>query len=92
MKTDVFLIVTCAAHELLLICRAWCSGAVRLHVRVCYTYCALLIKPFERCLVLIRLGGADATVDLTGAQAMSASKHGSGSLVLCTYQVTVRAA
>lgn len=82
----------CGAHEMLLICRAWCSGGARLHVRICYTYCALLIKPFERCLVLIRLGGAVATVDLSGAQATSASKHGSGFPVLYTYQVTVRAA
>jgi hypothetical protein len=84
--------VTCATHEMLLICRTWCSGVVGLHVPICYTYCALLIKPFEGCLVLIRLGGADATVDPSGAQATSASKHGSGFPVLCTYQVTVRAA
>lgn len=66
-----------------LICRALCSGALRLHVKIWYTYCTLLIKPFERCLVLIRLGGADSAVDLSQAEASSASKHGSGFLVAC---------
>jgi hypothetical protein len=68
-----FQIVTCVANEMRLIGRARCGGAVRLHFQIWYTYCALLIKPFERGLVLIRLGGADATVDLSGAQATIAS-------------------